>query len=190
MVSPPIGNSTQFCLYLSFLTCWIGSLFLTIDSPLQFHSALFLSCQLSPVKRLRRVKDKRSAVNTGSLLLSPTFLYLLTAIWKQTVSLVIKDKREAVRTRQCCIYYFIFFVINCMLHMFEYCVCRFCCCLLRRWRVHCFFSCLWCKCIVSEYSWIFSLHLQDWLLWWRQNLQRLVGLQFAQRRSRLQLSAA
>ena len=109
-----------------------STLFSSIDSPLQFHSALFLSCQLSPVERLRRVKDKQSAVNTGSLLLSPTFLYLLTAIWKQTVSLVIKDKREAVRTRQWCIYYFIFFVINCMLHMFEYCVCRFCCCLLRR----------------------------------------------------------
>ena len=109
-----------------------GILFSSIDSPLQFRSALFLSCQLSPVKRLRRVKDKRSAVNTGSLLLRPIFLYLLTAIWKQTVSLVIKDKKEAVRTRRCCIYYFILFVNNCMLHMFEYCVCHFCCCLLRR----------------------------------------------------------
>ena len=58
----------------------IDSFFLSIDSPLQFRSALFPSCQQSPVKRLRRVRDKWSAVNTGSLLLSPTFLYLLTAI--------------------------------------------------------------------------------------------------------------
>ena len=64
------------------------------------------------------MKDKRSAVITGSLLLSPIFLYSLTAIWKQTVSLVIKDKRSStgtisyfLSTTACCTCLSIVFVI-------------------------------------------------------------------------------
>ena len=49
------------------------------------------------------------------------------------------------------------------------------CCLFRCWRVYRFPACLWRQCPMYQYQWVLCLQVQEWVLWWWENVPRFVS---------------